>query len=362
MNLPLHPLDPQLLARVLPLLDEEWLTRDPELSPVLPTVLARDVGQDWHKAGTFRHHLVGVTRTLTVWQQPRDVRLLGLLHSVYGNAFVDLVKFDPAKERARVRELAGESAEHLVYLFCTQSRTQFVQRVLAGALEPDGSLALDKDGRAHVLSPYEVAAFIIVSMADTIEQWFSWQDDIFSRFPDVQQRPQTVHWAASLWPGPMRPSGRIVSQINGLALALQHPGLKGLLPMPPVFADCSQALEARDEAAATSLYWSVIQQDQPLVDLDVATAVLESAVRHNPWVGEPQMVLAQLYLSAGRTDDARAAAASALQLFCAWGNAWDKRVQWDAWVAWTRILLQGATAEGAWPERLDKLNNVALRT
>ena len=209
--------------------------------------------------------------------------------------------------------------------------------------------------------PYEVAAFIIVSMADTIEQWFSWQDDIFSRFPDVQHRNQKAHWAASLWPGPMRPSGRMVHQINGLAKALQHPGLKDVLPMPPVFAHCSQHLSAANEAAATSLYWSVIQQDQPLVDLDVATGVLESAVRHNPWVGEPQMVLAQLYLSAGRKDDAKAAAESALHLFSAWGNAWDKRVQWDAWVAWTRILLQGATVEGTWPERLDKLNNVALR-
>ncbi|NMM79197.1 hypothetical protein B2J89_21410, partial [Acidovorax sp. SRB_24] len=119
-------------------------------------------------------------------------------------------------------------------------------------------------------------------------------------------------------------------------------------------------LSAADEAAATALYWSVIQQDVPLVDLDVATAVMEQAVRHNPWVGEPQMVLAQLYLSAGRQAEARQAAESALQMFSAWGNAWDKRVQWDAWVAWTRILLQ--SAEGGWPERLDKLNNVALRT
>ena len=94
--------------------------------------------------------------------------------------------------------------------------------------------------------------------------------------------------------------------------------------------------------------------------MDVATQLLEQAVRHNPWVGEPQMVLAQLYLSAGRTADALQAAESALQLFSSWGNAWDKRVQWDAWVAWTRILLQSAT-EGGWPERLDKLNNVALR-
>ncbi|MEG2630690.1 MAG: tetratricopeptide repeat protein, partial [Comamonas sp.] len=159
---------------------------------------------------------------------------------------------------------------------------------------------------------------------------------------------------------PMRPSGRMLSQIASLGLALQHPALKGLLPMPPVFAHCTQGLSPSADAAAASLYWSVIQQDQPLTDLDVATGVLEQAVQLNPWVGEPQMVLAQLYLSAGRGADAERAANSALQCFSAWGNAWDKRVQWDAWVAWTRILLQSAQ-QGSWPARLDKLNNLALR-
>ena len=163
------------------------------------------------------------------------------------------------------------------------------------------------------------------------------------------------------WPG----SARMLSQIAALGLALQHPGLRAQLPLPPVFHGCSRALTAADEAAATALYWSVIQLDQPLVDLDGATATLEQAVRLNPWVGEPQMVLAQLYLSAGRAGDAARAARAALQAFCGWGNAWDKRVQWDAWIAWTRILLQGASTEaegaGAWPQRLDKLNNLALR-
>ena len=27
-----------------------------------------------------------------------------------------------------------------------------------------------------------------------------------------------------------------------------------------------------------------------------------------------------------------------------WGTAWDKRLSWDAWVAWTRVLLQTAEA------------------
>lgn len=361
MNLPFQPLDTALFTRAQALLDDEWLSKDADLAPLLPVVLARNVGQDWHKAGTFRHHLVGVARALALWQQPRDVRLLGLLHSVYGNAFVDLVKFDAASERGRLAQLVGARAEHLVYLFCTISRTQFVQRVMAGEIEADGSLVLEKNGKPQVLAPFEVASFIIVSMADSMEQWFSWQDDVYSQFPAVQnQRPQAVHWAASLWPGPMRPSSRMLHQIACLGRALQHPALKHLLPLPPMFDACSQPLALADEAAATSLYWSVIQLDQPLVDLDAATAVLEHAVRHNPWVGEPQMVLAQLYLSAGRAEDAARAAASALHCFCSWGNAWDKRVQWDAWVAWARILLQSAQ-QGSWPERLDKLNNLALR-
>ena len=89
-------------------------------------------------------------------------------------------------------------------------------------------------------------------------------------------------------------------------------------------------------------------------------SLLQSALALALAAGFAPGVLAQLYLSAGRRDDAKHAAQSALQCFSAWGNAWDKRVQWDAWVAWTRILLQSAT-EGGWPERLDKLNNAALR-
>jgi len=191
--LPFHAFEASLFGRSLHLLDEDWLKKDADLAPVLPVVLARGVGQNWHKAGTFRHHLVGVARSLSQWQQPHNVRLLGLLHSVNGNAFVDLVKFDAGSERSRLRELVGDAAEQLVYLFCTASRAQFTQRVLAGEIDADGSVTVERIGKAQGpvrLSAYEVAAFLIVTMADFMEQWFGWQDDIFSRFPDVAHRPQ----------------------------------------------------------------------------------------------------------------------------------------------------------------------------
>ncbi len=56
MTRPLHKLDPTLFKRAQALLDDEWLAHDADLGPILPTVLARNVGQDWHKAGTFRHN------------------------------------------------------------------------------------------------------------------------------------------------------------------------------------------------------------------------------------------------------------------------------------------------------------------
>ena len=43
-TLPLHALDSTLFTRAQSLLDEEWLSKDPDLAPVLPTVLARNVG------------------------------------------------------------------------------------------------------------------------------------------------------------------------------------------------------------------------------------------------------------------------------------------------------------------------------
>ena len=48
MNPEFNALDRALFERALGLLDEEWLTHDAELGPVLPIVLARNVGQDWH--------------------------------------------------------------------------------------------------------------------------------------------------------------------------------------------------------------------------------------------------------------------------------------------------------------------------
>ena len=355
----LQTLDQSQLKRAIKLLDDEWLSEDPELGPVMPLVLGRGVGQDWHKAGTFRHHLIGVTRTLTLWQQPLHVRQLGLLHSVYGNAHVDLMKFDINTERGRLQEAVGVEAERLIHLFCVMSRTEFLRELFNGKLAADGSLPMTLKGEPFVLQAKDVAVFIVTTMADICEQWYSWQDDIYMGYPDYKAESAQVHWAAALWPGPMRPTTYRVGHMSRLAHYLQHPGLKNILPQPPVFNAGSQTLSPGDESSACALYWSVISQNQPLLSSEATMSVLEQAIKLNPWVGEPQLLLAQLHLTNRDFAKAEQYAASGVQLVASWGNSWDKRIGWDAWMSWGRVLLESAQKR-TWPEHLNKLNNVAL--
>ena len=100
----LHPHARALLA-------DHYAAVDADLPALLDLLFARSAGEDWHKAGTFKHHLLGVYRTLTLWNQPREVRLLGLFHSVYGNEYVDLTLFDRERERNTLREVLGAEAE-----------------------------------------------------------------------------------------------------------------------------------------------------------------------------------------------------------------------------------------------------------
>jgi hypothetical protein len=348
---------PDRVAHATALLDPDWLAADAALAPLLPLVASRHVAQDWHKAGTFRQHLHGIVRTLTLWHQPDPVRFLGLLHSVYGNSYVDLVKFDRHAERHLLQAAVGADTERLVYLFCTVPRTGFVQHLLTGPAD-DGSVELKVEGRVWRLVAEEVAAFIVVTLADMAEQWYAWQDEVFSRYPFHQDHDGAVLWSASLWPGPMRPTSRNLSVLSALVRALRHPALAERLPAPPIFGADGE-LRPQQEAAASALYTSVTHKDHPLADPDVAIALLEQAIALNPWVGEPHLLLAQLQLATRDWDAALASARAGLERLAAWGTAWDKRIAWEAWFAWGRILVQQAVARD-WPDTLTRLNNVAL--
>ncbi len=347
----MHPL-------VKPLLAEDWAAIDPGLPPLLDLLFSRAAGEDWHKAGTFKDHLLGLYRTLALWDMPREIRLLGLFHSVYSNEYVDLKLF---ADRAPLRQALGEEAERLVHLFCTMPRTLFTRRLLEEGDLPEEGMVLEREGApAILLSTKDVAVFAIATIADIAEQWHSWQDELFPGFPGPS-KPRRVqdHWAAALWPGPLKPTASALSTLSRLAVPLSEMPPEWGIPTPPVFARCTARLDPADELAAASLYWQAVTRSLPVASPDPTRRALEAAAAHNPYVAEPRLMLAQLSLAAADWEAAARHAGAGLALLADWGVAWDKRIAWSGWVAWARILLQSAEAR-RWPEMLPGLNGLGL--
>ena len=284
--------------------------------------------------------------------------MCGLLHSVYSNDYVDLALFDAKGGRQELKDLVGDKAEELIYLFCTMPRTEYTIEILERESIPDIGLTLTRsNGDTFTLSKETAGIFLVVTIADLAEQWFSWQDEVMSGYPfSMQKVPLSTHWSAGLWPGPVRPSESTPSLLSRLASRLRQFDLR----LPPIFNDCQGILSPEDNAASVALYWQVISQDmRTSASPDDAIQLLNASLKHNPWFAEVHLMLAQLYLVKGAFILAEGHAKQGLDLLCDWGTSFDKRVAWTGWVAWSRILLQRARQK-EWPEHLQKLNNLGL--
>ena len=66
-----------------------------------------------------------------------------------------------------------------------------------------------------------------------------------------------------------------------------------------------------------------------------------------------------IYLTNGRFEDAEREAEKGLKLMLEWGNPWDKRMTWEGWIAWNRVLLMKAK-ERSWPNTSWGILNLGL--
>lgn len=341
---PSEPDEPDLPEHVHALVLHEHARIEPGLDAMLEVLGREGAREIWHKHGTFYDHLLGVWRILAAWRQPPDVCRLGLMHSVYSNSFVRMKVFDGelAAGRDAVRRLIGEEAERLVHLFCTIRRDELL---------PRGDLAVSADGievgtllgEGKVrLSRRDLGIFLVVTMADYAEQLFGWQDRLFA----LPERDGTLRGGPrALWPGDNRPG--LWMGLNAL-LALRAAAC-GIEPLPPVFESCTAQIARESEAEARDLYWEAITDAALQDDAEHAARAFGEAAQRNPFVAEPHVLLAQLHLNARRWDDALAEARRALDLLAQWATPWDKRLSWEAWVAWTRVLAKAAR-ERDWPD------------
>lgn len=351
---------PTLHRYTVPFLGDDFTVVDEDYHKLIQTLFSRSVAEDWHKAGTFKHHLTGVYRTLSLWEQPRSVRLLGLFHSTYGNEYVNLTLFDLATERDTLKELIGEEAEEFVNLFCTISRTDFFRKVLENKEPAINELVVaNLQGSTTTLTARQTAAFIVATVADLSEQWYSWQDEIFADYPYQKKYDMGDFWNTSIWPGQMRPPSNMYHQFSTLINALHRLPKDTGIPIPPIYNYGDKLLTYKNEAAASALYWQVVNRSVPQTEMNTTKHILASAIELNPFVGELHLALAQLHLIEKDYENAKAHAGEGLALLQAWGNAWDKRISWEGWISWARLLYQQADKQ-EWPSDVGRLNTLGL--
>lgn len=389
------------LAAARPFLRGEEAEVDPALPSLAAVLRGAGAGECWHKHGTFLAHLLDVHRILRLWGAPDAVARCGLYHSAYSNSYVNLAIFQPDTGRAHVAAVVGGPAERLVHLFCVVPRQQLVhddllfhysdqdladdlasseesvrdarrgvfddaqpwRRKIQRLLPADGiTVKHIRTGEDVSLSRRIAATFLLMTIADFSDQLFDWQDRLFDNSNGRLEFSGNT-WT-SLWPGTGKPGLWVTSSSRMAALYTlivreeeihitqrardTHGRDEDMdLVIPPVFNGCTRLLNAEDQKVARDLYWEAVCGDEASDWLKVEQ-LLQQSIAKNPFVGEPHLVLAQVYLNMERYGEAQMQAEEGLRLLLEWGSSWDKRMPWEGWVSWGRAMLTKATDKD-WP-------------
>lgn len=160
--------------------------------------------------GNFFDHLTGVYKVLMAWGQPRFIVRGGLFHSVYGTFDYRMGIYDLRDGRQPLADLIGAGAEELAFAICTADRIGLLfklvkvmygeeggRQVSSGSVPKNHSSAADTSaavdgnpyppllcqlpeggypvtnhitGATHILPPAFFASFVLVMIADFMEQ------------------------------------------------------------------------------------------------------------------------------------------------------------------------------------------------
>ncbi|PSR84920.1 Tetratricopeptide repeat protein like [Actinidia chinensis var. chinensis] len=409
-----------LLESARPFLRGELELIDAKLPALVAVLRSVGAGECWHKHGSFLDHLLDVYRILKLWKAPDSISLCGLFHSAYSNSYVNLAIFDPSTGRDEVRRYVGAAAERLIHLFCIVPRQSIIhddllfrysdsellqhlkvseislrnakerglfdedeawRKKLQSIVPADGvKVKHIKTGEDVLVSRRVIAVFLLMTMADFSDQIFGFQDVLFEN-SNGRLEYSGNNFASALWPGDGKPGlwmnsisrmGAIYSlmvreeeifvekrrQDRGHNEVVADRDEEIELVIPPVFEKCTRVLDAEEHIGGRDLYWEAVC-DGSKIGLERAEELLVRCVEKNPFIGEPHVVLGQLYLSKGRFEEAEKEAEKGLTLLLEWGSPWDKRMSWQGWIAWARVLVMKAK-ERSWPDSSWGILNLGL--
>lgn len=409
------------LAR--PFLRGELENIDPNLPSLIAVLKSVGAGECWHKHGSFLDHLIDIYKILKLWKAPDPVCLCGLFHSAYSNSYVNLAIFHPSTGRHVVRGHVGQPAEALIHLFCVVPRQTLIHddllfkysdqelvehldrseaslrkakeeggfdgeeewRKKVNELVPEDGVVVKhiKTGDEIVVSRRVVGVFLLMTMADFSDQLFGFQDELFCNDDGRLEFRGNNVWA--LWPGSGKPGlwmnsnsrmGAVYSLIvreeeilmeqrkrdcGGSGFVVRKERDEDIeLVVPPVFSFCTKVLDAKEQIEARDMYWEAVTSDASKDGyLERAEERLLGCIGKNPFVGEPHVLLSQVYLGKKRFAEAEREAERGLLLLLQWGSPWDKRMSWEGWVAWVRVLLM-KSQDQSWPDASWGILNLGL--
>lgn len=294
----------------------------PEDGAARPALLAylraRGADRFSHAHGrSLLDHLVETRAIIRRWRQPEWLQDAALLHSVYATDAYRR-QLIPLSERDEVATQAGVDAERMAFLFAAVSRGALFDWVACEERIPPAPIELPcRPGiaqRSAMLAPADVGHLLLLHTANHAEQ-----------ASDRAGGPD-------LW-------------LAGAAARLRRLDPAAFTVPAPFTASIAED----DERAALALYRAGLDR---LDDPPAARRALSDAAAHNPWVGEPCAWLALLELRSGRPARARCEAARARERFDALGVAWDKRQDFERWLASAHAVERiGASAAAPRPPR-----------
>jgi len=184
-------------------------------------------------------------------------------------------------------------------------------------------------------------------MADWTDQWFGWQDIMTENWEASmlldQDSPGIAH---VLWPGESKP-GLFMSFVYKLGQLILNSDVEGIV-LPPIFNKLKGPFSQEDEVESLKIYNDVVLNKILPQFSNEAITLLNQAIKHNPYFPESHIYLSQLYLQNKDWQLATDHAIAGLKLLQEWGISSDKRVSWETWIAWGRVLYQNSI-EQTWP-------------
>lgn len=230
-------------------------------------------------SSVFDEHLKGVQAVLRFWDAPEYVANAGLFHSIFGTEGFQGYAL-PLSERSAVRDIIGEKAEKLCFIFCMVDRSTVDKAVYEWTQPAPSDAVFTFRARPEVgrfdlnLSKEEFLAFIELTLADWLEQCegaaskpstiFRWKEGEAYSYRRLAYEKMT-HILATEYPERL---GRVVPAMLKAVMATESSETRHLVQprTPPMSEAAAQAL-----AALRSIGEIIPEEDfwpQPLLSME----------------------------------------------------------------------------------------------